>query len=138
MITAVADWRIAPWRCWLPPAHAMMMSASNLSAVPRSRVDNNGALAPLVAPCLCNDGDDNSTQEGSGNGALTPLIAPCWCNYDGGGGGGSADDSASAFLVTPCLCGNDSGCGVQEGSNDGALALSVVTYLCNDNNGSGA
>ncbi len=87
-------------------------------------MDNDGILAPLVTPCLCNDGDGNSAQEGSSNGTSTPSIAPCSCNDDDNGGGG-ADDGTLALLVVPCSSGNDRGSGVQEGSNDGALASSI-------------
>ncbi len=89
-------------------------------------MDNNGALAPSAVSCLCNDGDGNSAQEGSGYGALTSLIAPCSRDYDGSGGGGSADHSTSASLVVLCLCGDNSGCGMQDGSDDGALASLVL------------
>ncbi len=39
--------------------------------------DNDGASAPSVTPCLCNDGDGKRAQEGSRDGASTPSIAPC-------------------------------------------------------------
>ncbi len=70
---------------------------SNLSAVPCSRVVNNGTLMPLVAPCLCNDGNGNSAQKGSGNGALTPLIPPCSCDM-------TAVVAVAALTTAPWHC----------------------------------
>ncbi len=97
--------------------------ASASLAVPCSRVDDNGALALLVSPCLCN-GDCNNTWEGSGNGISTPFIAFCLRNDDEDNGGG-ADDGALASLVVPRLCSNDCSSSVQEGSNNSALALLI-------------
>jgi hypothetical protein len=84
-------------------------------------MDDNGALAPLITSCLCNEGNGNSAQEGSGHGASPPLITPRSRNANKDSGSG-ADDNTSALLVLPQLCHDDSGSGVQEGSNNGALA----------------
>ncbi len=84
---------------------------------------NDGAMTLAVTPYLC-DGDGKSAQEGSGDGASTRSITPCSCanNNDSGSG---ADDGALTLLVVPCLCSGDSGSGVQEGRDNGTLALPI-------------
>jgi hypothetical protein len=135
---AMAVWTIEPWRSQLPPVCLTMTRRLEFVSCLLLTRDDNGASAPSVAPCSCNDGNGNSTWEGNVDGASTLLIPAHLRNNDGGSGGGSADNGAVASLVVPCSCGDDSGGGVREGSNDGASSSLVIPCSCNDDNGSGA